>query len=80
MDLTHYRVCRVRCKRCGDVLEHVNQTKQDNAPRMLVCSCQKVALDPAALMYRIVGHPDDYEDLSEKWPEDKKESEKKKVL
>ena len=68
MDLTYYRVCRVRCTCCGDVLERVNRTKTDGG-RMMTCSCGKVMLDPAALMYRIVGNTSDYEDLSEKWPE-----------
>ncbi len=69
MELTYYRVCRVKCKRCGDVLERINRTKDDNYSRMLHCSCGKVALDPAAIMYRVLGEPADYEDLSEKWGE-----------
>lgn len=65
----YYRVCRVRCNCCGDVLEHVNRTKADNYPRIFYCSCGKVGLDPAAFGYRIVGNFDDFEDLSEEWKE-----------
>ena len=68
MSLTYYRVCRVKCKRCGDVLEHINHTKEFNSHRMMYCSCGKVALDPAVTMFRILGEPSDYEDLSEEWP------------
>lgn len=64
-----YRVCRVRCKRCGDVLEHVNKTKDENAARVMYCSCRATGVDPAAVMYRILGSPFDYEDLSEEWDE-----------
>lgn len=67
--LTHYRVCRVKCKCCGDVLEHVNRTKEPQSHRMLTCTCGKVQLDPHVFAYRINGYPEDYEDLSEKWPE-----------
>lgn len=63
-----FKVCRVRCKLCGDVLEYENQSKQDNGTRApMYCSCQKVALDPSATMYRILGDPKVYEDLSEPW-------------
>lgn len=61
-----YHICRVRCRRCGDLLEYRNRSQQDRGPgRLLVCSCRKVALDPAACLYRILGEPEDYEDLSE---------------
>lgn len=67
---TCYRVCRVRCKRCGDVLEYVNLTKADNGSGLIRCSCGKVALDPSPILYRIIGASVDYEDLSEEWDED----------
>lgn len=64
----YYKVCRVRCRLCGDVLEHVNQSKTERS-RLMLCSCRKVGLDPAAILYRILGNPEDMEDLSEEWPE-----------
>lgn len=67
--MKYYKVCRVRCRLCGDVLEHVNQSKTERSSLML-CSCRKVGLDPAAVMYRTLGNPEDYEDLSEPWPEE----------
>lgn len=69
MKLKYYKVCRVRCKRCGDVLEHVNQSKEDNYPRVLFCSCGQVGLDPSASLYRIQGEPGSFDDLSEEWEE-----------
>lgn len=63
----YYRVCRVRCKRCGNVLEHVNSTKDENASRVMYCTCGAVGLDPSATLYRILGNSDDYTDLSEEW-------------
>ena len=66
-EIKYYRVCRVKCKRCGDVLEHVNRTKEPQSHRMLTCTCGKVQLDPHVCAYRINGYPEDYEDLSEEW-------------
>lgn len=68
--MKYYKTCRVRCLRCGDVLEHINRAKIDNHFRILWCSCGKVGLDPAAVGYRIVGDPVDYEDFSEEWTEE----------
>jgi len=67
METKYYKVCRVKCLRCGDVLETVNQTKQSSG-RLMLCSCKKVGLDPSAFMFRILGNEEDYEDLSEEWP------------
>ena len=65
--LISYRICRVRCKCCDDILEYINKSKVDSYDGLLICSCGKVSLDPSAVMYRIIGSPSDYEDLSEKW-------------
>ena len=68
MEFKYYKVCRVRCKRCGDVLEHVNRSKNELST-LMTCSCGKVALDPSPLFHRILGNDEDYEDLSEEWKE-----------
>lgn len=66
--LKYYKVCRVRCKLCGTVLEYVNRSKQDNGlGSALMCDCGKVGLDPSACLYRVLGDPENYEDLSEPW-------------
>lgn len=71
MKFKYFKTCRVRCKSCGDVLEYENQSKQDGGTRApLYCGCQKVALDPSATAYRILGNRTDFEDLSEEWPEE----------
>ena len=76
MEIKFFKVCRVRCKNCGDVLEHVNQSKQDNGAGMMWCTCGKIGLDPSACFYRIVGNEipegsfeNSFEDLSEEWEE-----------
>ena len=66
-EATFYRVCRIRCKCCGDVLERTFQTKEMKSYDMQWCQCGKVALDPHVVAYRVIGYPEDYEDLSEKW-------------
>lgn len=70
MKLKYYRVNRVYCRCCGDVLEHTHHTKDIQSHRMLTCTCGKVALDPSVTMYRIVGNVEDYEDFSEPWEEE----------
>lgn len=62
-----YKTCRVKCLQCEDVLEYVNRTETDSHFHILWCRCGKVGLDPAAVGYRILGAPADYEDLSEEW-------------
>lgn len=67
--MQYYRVNRVRCRCCGDVLEQVHLTKEIQSYRMMTCTCGKVSLDPSVTMYRIVGNVEDYEDTSEPWQE-----------
>lgn len=68
--MKYYKICRVRCLRCGSLLEHINCTKADNSCFVMWCRCGRVGLDPAAVGYRILGKPEDYVDLSEWWPEE----------
>lgn len=67
--MKYYKICRVKCHCCGDVVEHVNQSKDDNHHITLYCSCGNVGLDPSATLYRIVSKSIDFEDLSEEWKE-----------
>lgn len=72
MELQYYRVCRVRCKLCGTVLEWRNRSKDDRGPRrVMYCQCGSVGMDPAACMFRILVKPpasfDDVEEFSVKW-------------
>lgn len=67
-EMKYYRVCRIRCKSCGTVLEYYNRSKSDRGPGYpTMCRCGKVGLDPSACAYRILGEP--FEDLSEPWQE-----------
>ena len=67
--MEYYKICRVRCLRCGTILEHENQSQLESG-RLQICRCRKVALDPSAVMYRILGDPENYEDLSEVWEDE----------
>ena len=70
MGLKYFSMCRVQCCSCKSILEYKNKSKTDWGPgRMMVCSCGRVALDPAVTMYRIVGLKRDaaWEDHSEPW-------------
>lgn len=57
---------RIRCKLCGDVIEstHHHDFKW--------CSCGKVAVDGGHDYLRRVGDPNNWEDVSEFFPEIKK--------
>lgn len=46
-----------------------NRTKEDFSGGLRFCSCGKVGLDPSPYMFRILGEPADYEDMSVAWPD-----------
>ena len=72
-ELKYFRVCRVQCCACKTILEYKVRFKTDYGPgRMMVCDCGRVALDPAATMYRIVGLKRDAEwkDYSIPWEDE----------
>lgn len=64
------KICRIRCKLCGDVLEYTNRSDSDMGPgRVMLCGCGLVGLDPSSVNYRVLAVPpatlEDVEDLSE---------------
>lgn len=72
MEVLYFRICRVRCKLCGTILEWKNRSKNDPGPgRVMYCQCGALGLDPSACLYRVLVKPpasfDDVEDLSERW-------------
>ena len=71
MDLKYFRICRVRCNNCNQILEWHAHSKSDCAPGMLVCNCRKIGLSPAASLYRIAALDPNasWEDLSIPWDE-----------
>lgn len=74
--MKHFKICRVRCLCCGDVIEHINHTKDDNSARVMYCSCRQVGLDPSASLYRVVtAEGANFEDLSEERKEEEKDNE-----
>ena len=70
MEVKYYKKNKVICKKCGDVLEYEHETKESNSPVSMWCKCGAVGLDPSACMYRLLGNPEDYEDLSEEWADE----------
>jgi len=50
---------RVRCKRCGDIIE--SKHRYD----FVWCRCQAIAVDGGLDYLRRVGTPDTFEDISE---------------
>ena len=70
MEIKYYRICRLRCRHCGSVMEWRNRSKDDRGPGYpMMCQCKKVGFDPSACFYRILGNETDWEDLSEPWEE-----------
>ena len=70
MEMKYYKANRIRCTKCGDILEYIHKDKDSNPGYVLRCKCGVVALDPSACMYRILYQEDgDFEDLSEEWVE-----------
>lgn len=71
MEIQYFKVCRLRCNLCGSVMEWHNRSKDDRGPgRPLYCACKKVALDPSACFYRILGNEEHWTDLSEPWTDE----------
>ena len=49
------------------MIKYLHESKDSNPGYMIYCRCGAVGLDPSAYMYRIIGGPDNYEDMSEPW-------------
>lgn len=61
--MKQYKICRVRCKKCGDILEQGTATR---AGGLMRCQCGAVGLDPDELAPRVLAESRDaFEDLSE---------------
>ena len=58
-------VCRVKCKRCDDVLERRYKSPNDYGGGMMTCTCGAVGFDPGPVIWRVNGNYDDYEILHE---------------
>lgn len=56
---------RVRCKKCGSIIEYVHPNEYSNPAHLFWCDCHSVGLDPSVYLFRILGNPENYEDLSD---------------
>lgn len=52
-------VNKIRCRKCGDVIE--SKSEYD----LKACSCKAVAVDGGLLFLNRIGEPEDWEELSE---------------
>ncbi len=59
------RVCKVRCKHCGDVLGKEYSSPNQHGGPMTVCSCGKIGFDPDPVIWRALGREEDLEKLFE---------------
>lgn len=57
-EIRRIMVNKIRCKKCGDVIESKNRHD------FVRCSCGKVAVDGGHVYLRRLGNPNDWEDLS----------------
>ena len=63
----HIRICRVRCRRCGDLLEYIHKSKTETPHMLLVCTCKAIIVDPDPISTRVIGNDEDYEELHDYW-------------
>lgn len=64
------RICRVKCNRCGDMLEYRHKTKTESPHVLLTCRCKTVTIDPVPMALRILyKNAGDFTELHEYWEE-----------
>jgi hypothetical protein len=62
------RICRVKCNRCGDVLEYEHKCKTETPHVLLTCTCRTITIDPAPMSARILyKNEGDFTELHEYW-------------
>lgn len=62
------RVCRVKCNRCGDILEYKHKSKWETPHVLLMCRCKAITIDPAPMSMRILfQNESDFTALHEYW-------------
>lgn len=63
--MKYLSVCKVRCKKCGDVLGREFNSPTETGATMEYCSCGAIGFDPDPITWRISGNIDDCESLFE---------------
>ena len=61
---------KIKCKKCGDIIEG------DKRGTFIQCSCKAIAIDETKWYTRLIGEPEDYEEVKEE--EDKNGKSKQK--
>lgn len=68
VDRKTIRVCRVKCNRCGCVIEYEHKSKTETPHVLLTCTCKSITVDPAPMSTRILcKSEDDFTELHEYW-------------
>ena len=68
MEIKYFRKNIIKCLKCGDILEFIHLDRHRNRyGKLYYCSCKRVAIDPSPFLYRVLGHDENYQDLSEEW-------------
>lgn len=63
--MEYLSVCKVRCKKCGDVLGREFNSPDETGAVMEYCSCGAIGFDPDPIAWRIIGDIDGFEKLFE---------------
>jgi len=48
---------KIKCKKCGDIIEG------DKRGTFIQCSCKSIAIDENKLYTRLIGEPENYEEV-----------------
>ena len=64
--MEYCKVCKIRCKKCSDVLGKEYQSPNQPGGPMSYCSCGAIGFDPDPIAWRVVGNIEDCEGLFEK--------------
>ncbi len=59
------RVCKVRCKHCGDILGREYASSSEHGGPLTMCTCGKIGFDPGPICWRVLGEMEDLETLFE---------------
>ena len=63
--MEYLAVCKVRCKKCGDVLGREYQSANEHGGPMEYCSCGAIGFDPDPITWRVAGDIEDIEKMFE---------------
>lgn len=59
------KICKVRCKKCGDILGREYEDPNERGGPMAFCSCGAIGFDPDPILWKVAGCIEDCEKLFE---------------